>query len=229
MDSSGSSDGPSQRRSALSGRHDIRHPHPRPRHRPPARPAAVSPPACPPPAGPSALGSRGRPAVRLGRPGTWAPALDGVAAAYLAYVPDIAFPGRRRRHRRRSPRGRRPPASAGSSCCRAAARTARRAPSGACRQAGRRLDDRARAPVRPELQRGPSSTACSTVTSPCRPATSPSRSSTSTTSPTSPPPRCSTTGHVGQLYEVTGPRLLHVRRGAARSAPPPAATSATCR
>ena len=43
---------------------------------------------------PVRVGSRsGDPAFHWERPDTWAPLLDGAAAAYVAYTPDIAFPG----------------------------------------------------------------------------------------------------------------------------------------
>ncbi len=43
---------------------------------------------------PVRVGSRsGDPAFHWERPGTWAPLLDGAAAAYVAYTPDLAFPG----------------------------------------------------------------------------------------------------------------------------------------
>jgi len=43
---------------------------------------------------PSRVGSRtGDPAFDWGDVGTWAPALDGVKAAYISYAPDLAVPG----------------------------------------------------------------------------------------------------------------------------------------
>ena len=43
---------------------------------------------------PVRVGSRaGVPEFRWERPETWAPLLDGAAAAFVAYTPDIAFPG----------------------------------------------------------------------------------------------------------------------------------------
>ena len=43
---------------------------------------------------PVRVGSRsGAPAFHWERPGTWAPLLDGATAAYVAYTPDLAFPG----------------------------------------------------------------------------------------------------------------------------------------
>lgn len=43
---------------------------------------------------PVRVGSRsGDPAFHWERPDTWAPLLDGAAAAYVAYTPDLAFPG----------------------------------------------------------------------------------------------------------------------------------------
>ncbi len=43
---------------------------------------------------PVRVGSRaGEPPFRWEDPGTWEPALDGVAAVYVTYYPDLAFPG----------------------------------------------------------------------------------------------------------------------------------------
>src|SRR5690349_8857848 len=43
---------------------------------------------------PVRVGSRsGSPPFDWTDPGTWAPALDGAAAAYLSYQPDLAVPG----------------------------------------------------------------------------------------------------------------------------------------
>ena len=54
------------------------------------------------------------------------------------------------------------------------------------------------------------------------PPTSPSRSSMSTTSPGSPWPPCSTDpANIGQLYEVTGPRLLTFTEALLRAPQPP--------
>ena len=73
--------------------------------------------------------------------------------------------------------------------------------------------------VQPELQRGlPARARARAARSPCRPATCPSRSSTPTTSPTSRSRRSPSDGHVGQLYELTGPRLLTFAEAAAEIA-----------
>jgi uncharacterized protein YbjT (DUF2867 family) len=43
---------------------------------------------------PVRIGSRsGRPAFDWDRPETWSPVVEGVAAAYVTYAPDLAFPG----------------------------------------------------------------------------------------------------------------------------------------
>ena len=84
---------------------------------------------------------------------TWAPALDGVGAAYISYYPDLAVPGRGRRRRRvrrlAVERGvRRLVLLSGRGEEEAEQRRARRA------GLRRRPDDRALDLVRPELQRG---------------------------------------------------------------------------
>lgn len=85
------------------------------------------------------LSARGLP-VRIGSrsseppfdwedPASWGPALQGVDSAYLAYAPDLAFPGAPSRSGR-SPSWRWHAAPGGWYCCRAGARKAPSAASG---------------------------------------------------------------------------------------------------
>ena len=89
---------------------------------------------------------------------TWAAALDGVDAAYVAYVPDIAVPGARRRRRRASPSSPRGSASRRlvllSGRGEPEALAAEHAFAAAAEAGGVDVDRRPRELVRAELQRG---------------------------------------------------------------------------
>ena len=138
----------------FSGGHDLhqRSPH-RPRHRrhrqdrsPCRRPAAA--------AGHTVrIGSRtGAPPFDWHDPATWPAALEGVDAAYLAYAPDVAFPGAAEP----SAPSPAPPSTRGVGRL---VLLSGRGEAGARRaedlvRRGRRVDDRARRRVRPELHRG---------------------------------------------------------------------------
>ena len=139
---------------------------------------------------------------------TWAPALDGVGSVYVSYYPDIAVPGRRGdgRHVRRAGRAERRPSARAAVRPRRARGRAGRAGRARLR---RRADDPAVDVVQPELQRGLHAGARAQRRGPrCPPGTRPSRSSTPATSPTSRLPALTDDRHVGQLYELTGPRSL---------------------
>ena len=138
---------------------------------------------------------------RRGRPRS-----HGIDAVYISYYPDLAAPGRRRPCGAQRGRGRpgvkRLVLLSGPGRGRGAGGRA----GGAGR--GRRLDDRALELVRAELQRGLPPESVLTARSCCRPRDVPEPFIDADDIADVAVAALTEDGHAGQLYELTGPRLL---------------------
>ena len=151
-----------------------------------------------------------RAAVRLGGPRhLGARAARRHAPSYVVLLSGPGGPGAAGRGRRLRRAGRRAGGSGGWCCCRAAARRRRSASEQVVQGGRRRLDDRAVQLVQPELQRElHRSTACWTAWSRCR--SSDVREPFVDVEDIADVAVAALTedGHAGELYELTGPRLL---------------------
>ena len=136
-------------------------------------------------------------------------ALRGVARPTSAYYPDLAVPRRGRDGRRRSPRWPSTPASAAGAAVRPRRGGGRSAPSGPCAPPAPSGRSCASQLVRAELQRGlPARRRARAARSRYRPATTAEPFVDADDIADVAVAALTDDGHDGELYELTGPRLL---------------------